>query len=124
MRDVIRTGNLDRDTLGERGWFIGHFAPEDHPFHSDNFEVKWSRLDEEEEKPSPAYNRCANTLLILVYGELEIDFPDAGKRLRLKQEGDYVYFGPGVRHQWKALVRTLAISIRWPSLPADQVASV
>jgi quercetin dioxygenase-like cupin family protein len=42
----------------------------------------------------------------------------ASESVLLEREGDYVMWGAGVDHTWRAEEDSIVITIRWPSLPA------
>jgi quercetin dioxygenase-like cupin family protein len=53
---------------------------------------------------------------------MQVDFPHTkAESVTLSNPGDYVFFAPGVCHTWKANQKTTVISVRWPSIPGDQV---
>ena len=109
-------GNVNTKSNGERGWIFGHFIDPTSPFHSDDFEIKWSKNPQGASKIAAKANKVAKTVCILVRGKFRVDFPDLNKSVLLEKEGDYVFFGNGIVHSWKALEESLTINIRWPSL--------
>jgi hypothetical protein len=57
---------------------------------------------------------------VLISGRFKIEFMDAPLHsVDLKRPGDYVIFGPGIRHRSTALKDTLFLTIRWPSVKGD-----
>ncbi len=117
----IESGNVHTKQNGERGWILGHFPQlAGTPFHTDAFEVKWSKLAKGQRKEGVGTNQTAPSVSILISGKFKIDFPESGESHILQKEGDYVFFGPGVAHTWEVLEDTLSITLRWPSLPEDQ----
>jgi hypothetical protein len=116
----IEIGNVNTKANGQRNWIIGHFIESSSPFHSQDFEVKWSKLSKGEAKSQVGSNGIAKTLAILAYGKQQINFPATNDVALLANEGDYVFFESGVEHSWEALEDTLLITIRWPSIPGDQ----
>ncbi len=108
------------DTAAQRDWVIGNFIDPTSPLHSDAFEVKWSTHKKGAGKGEAKANAVAKSISIIRSGKFQIDFPDQGKSIVLSKEGDYAYFGPGVRHSWTALEDSEMVTIRWPSIPNDQ----
>jgi len=49
-------------------------------------------------------------------GSLVLRFPD--RDVALREEGDYVLFGPGMPHSFRSVEESLVLTIRWPSIPA------
>ncbi|HZC00371.1 MAG TPA: signal peptidase I, partial [Gammaproteobacteria bacterium] len=35
--------------------------------------------------------------------------------ITMNRQGDYVMWGPGIDHSWKALSESVVITVRWPS---------
>jgi hypothetical protein len=113
---VFEHGHFDGDE--NRGWVVGHFAPGAR--RTRVVEVKWAH-----ERKGPAgieWRNCmkATTLSVLISGRFKIEFQDAPVlSVDLKRPGDYVIFGPGIRHRSTALKNTLFLTIRWPSVKGD-----
>ncbi|HEX2912656.1 MAG TPA: signal peptidase I [Chloroflexia bacterium] len=123
MKPLITSGNaaLDGYEDNRRGWFIGHFLDERRGLRSTaDIEVKWGIHPQGEVKISYALNEIATTMSLLISGRFKLDFPDQDQAVTLAQPGDYVIFGPGVPHIWEALEDSVVLSVRWPSLQADQ----
>lgn len=119
----IMQGNLEELAAEHKDWVLGHFMPEGSPFKTSAFELKWDKLSAGEKKSSLGTQKTAKTLGILVYGKFEFDFPKDRQKIILSKEGDYCFYDAGVTHSWRILEGCLLISIRWPSLPDDQVQS-
>ena len=100
---------------------MGNFIEDGSPFKTDAFELQWRKLKAGEEKPALGTQKVGKTIGILVYGKFEFIFPKENKKIILKNEGDYCFYDAGVTHTWKILEDCLLISIRWPSIPGDQV---
>ncbi len=130
MPKIIQ-GNLEELAAEHKDWVLGHFMKEGSPFKTSAFELKWAKLKAGEKKSSLGTQKTAKTLSILVYGKFEFDFPKEslsrtsgkvrGKKIILSKEGDYCFYDAGVTHSWRILEDCLLISIRWPSIPGDQV---
>lgn len=122
MPKIIQ-GNLEELAPKHKDWVLGHFMEEGSPFKTNAFELKWDKLKAGEKKSSLGTQKTAKTLGILVYGKFEFGFPKDRQKIILSKEGDYCFYDAGVTHSWRILEDCLLISIRWPSLPGDQVQS-
>jgi hypothetical protein len=126
MRDakeefLVRTGSAADEGAARSGWFLGHFIdPAAGLLHSRSVEVKWGVHRAGETKPATGANSTAHTLSILVSGRFLLDFPEAGRVVRLERPGDYALWPPGPQHRWTALEDSVVLTVRWPSLPGDQ----
>ena len=112
---VFEQGHFDG--VENRGWVIGHFAPGAR--RTKLVEVKWAH---ERKGPKGEWRNCtsATTLSVLISGRFKIEFEGAPFRsVKLKRRGDYVIFGPGIRHRSTALKKTMFLTIRWPSVKGD-----
>jgi hypothetical protein len=108
----------------KNGWFIGQFVPESEMFrHQNDFELKWGRHPKGEKRTSFAQYKTATTISILLSGVFFTRIKvDAGfTEVTLRAPGEYIAFGPGVPHSWEAIEDCDVLSIRFPSLAADQV---
>lgn len=123
MSDIL-VGNLDQDKMDNpqrRGWFLGYFMDQDSEFYSKDFEVKWGKHEQGYKKKGVGKNRTAKSISILVKGKVKIAFPEQNKETLLENEGDYVYFSPGIGHTFEALEQSITITFRWPSIKDDQI---
>jgi hypothetical protein len=110
-------GNAEQAARETRGWFLGHFAPgEDNPLCSQDVELKWFTHRQGEVRSEWAPGSRARTLNLLIRGRFVLVFPD--QEVALEREGDFVLFGPGVAHSYRAVEESLILTVRWPSLPA------
>lgn len=116
----LEEGNVYTKSNGERGWILGNFIDPSSPFHNEDFEIKWSKIPMGERKEDAKANKTAKTLCLLVYGKFSVILPEEKRTAVLKEEGDYIFFSPGVVHSWEALETSLIITVRWPSLKGDQ----
>ncbi len=116
----IVTGNFDKEALSHKGWILGHFVSPTLPLHNRNFEMKWGKHKKGESKTSIGVNERASTLSILIYGKVLLKFPSQSRESLLEEEGDYVFWGPGIPHKWEVLEDSLVLTVRWPSVPGDQ----
>lgn len=55
------------------------------------------------------------TVVLLIRGRFRINL--TAESVLLAGEGDYLMWGPGVDHTWRAEADSAVITIRWPSLP-------
>jgi hypothetical protein len=121
---MVYFGNAAIDQLRGTGWFVGHFAPPGPRRHGD-VELKWGvHRDGEVRARGPEAVTGATTISILIRGALRLVFDvDGAERVTtLRQEGDYVIFGPGIVHSWRALGETLVLTVRFPSIERTQSA--
>lgn len=106
------TGNTIKNAA-QRGWFLGPFHPKSNPLYSTAIELKWAthgKGDKKEVGP----DKPGMTITILVKGEFKIVFPD--KEFLLKRPGDFVLWGQGYAHGWKAVKQSLMFTVRWATL--------
>ena len=110
------TGNAAVASKSTRGWFLGHFIPEgDDALHSSDLEVKWFTHAKGETRPQWSPANDVRTLNILIRGRFVLLFPD--HEVLLKNEGDFVLFGPGIAHSFRSEEQSLVLTVRWPSIP-------
>lgn len=119
----IVTGNFEAEYNIHRGWVAGHFLDPSSPLCTSDLEIKWARHKKGEKKDLVAFNQTSKTLFILFSGRFKFIFPESDEEIIAKEEGDYVFFDAQVPHSWEVLEDCLAVSIRWPSIPHDQIAS-
>ena len=100
---------------------VGHFVRGPDARLTGAVEVKVSAHRRGDARRTPVVNRTASTLVVLIRGRVRLRFPM--RELILRQEGDYALWSAGVPHTWVADAESRVISVRWPSRPADQVAS-
>jgi len=120
--EKIQTGNLNKQSDSDkRGWFIGHFIESDNLFKNNEFEVNWGVHSKNEKKSQATANKIAKTLSILIKGKLVLKFQEDNKEIVLAKVGDYVFWDANVFHTWEALEDSTTLTIRWPSIPHDQI---
>jgi hypothetical protein len=108
-------GNASEASKDTRGWFVGHFMPgEDNPLRTDELEVKWYTHAKGETRAQWAPGNPVKTLNILIRGHFVLLFPN--QEVALEKEGDFVLFGPGLPHSYRAVEESLILTVRWPSL--------
>ncbi|HEX5731293.1 MAG TPA: signal peptidase I [Blastocatellia bacterium] len=105
----------------QRGWFVGHFIPNDCGLRcTPDVEIKWGIHPGNEKKPAASSNGESTTLTLLISGLFLISFPELGATITLEREGDYVVSAPGVLHGWKAIKDSVVLTVRWPSVINDK----
>lgn len=120
-RTGVVYGNAELDGAQTRRWFVGNFLPEETGRRFSDVELKWSVNRKGAKNEGIAYNKVAHSMAILVRGKMQVEFTNGN--ISLSQIGDYALWEPGVKHSWTALEDTITLSVRWPSLPADQRSS-
>jgi len=116
-------GNAAFASKDTRGWFLGHFMPgADNPLRTSDLEIKWYTHAEGETRNEWAPGNPVKTLNILIRGRFVLLFPD--EEVVLAKEGDFVLFGPDVPHSFRSEQESLVLTVRWPSLTADKLASL
>lgn len=125
----IKRGNVYKESKiqdpkekgGQGGWVFGWFAKK--PFKTEEFEIKFGNHKKGERKKDLAFNEKAKTFVVLIEGEMQINFYTTNNKplkVILKEEGDSVFYEAGVVHDWIAIKKSRTITIRWPSIPDDQ----
>lgn len=114
---TIHIGNAENFQHTNRGWFVGAFLDDHHgPLKTDDLELKWSRhtIGDHRHELSVAAETAS------ISGRFRLDFPDQNpNHVTLQQQGDFVYFGPGVPHAWQAEAESVILTVRWhPRIPA------
>ncbi|HEX4813045.1 MAG TPA: signal peptidase I [Nonomuraea sp.] len=117
--DRVYVGNATVDALADRGWLLGHFKPPGDPRHSDEVEIKWGVHPAGDERAEWVRGEDRTALLVLVSGRFRVELP--GRSVLLAEPGDYVVWGKGVDHSWRAEERSTVLTVRWPSVPGYRV---
>lgn len=115
-KGAISVGNASETGCGHGGWFIGPFLPVDAGIRrTDAVEVKWGRHSAGDSRAG--LNDCLDTqsLAILLSGNFVVEFPTLGEEVVLSQAGDYVLYGPGMVHGWRAVESSTVLTVRWPA---------
>jgi glyoxylate utilization-related uncharacterized protein len=116
MADSVYVGRAGEDGAGNQGWLLGHFMPPGRLLHSDTVEVKWGVHRQGERRADWATDEVRTALLVLIRGAFDVELRD--RTVMLREPGDYVVWGPGEDHSWRALAAdTQVLTVRWPSLP-------
>jgi hypothetical protein len=110
----IQVGNAIADAA-ERGWFVGHFIDKKFGIrHTKDVEIKWAEYPEDEERPEWVTGETRTAICILIAGSVDLIFRN--RNVTLSKPGDFVMWGPGVDHKWRAQKGTTTITVRWPSI--------
>lgn len=112
-------GNATRDGALDAGWLLGHFKPPGDPRHSEAVEIKWGVHAPGEERAEWAVGERRTALLVLISGRFVVQLRD--RSVRLEHQGDYVVWGPGVDHSWRAETAAVVLTVRWPSVAGYRV---
>lgn len=115
----ILHGN-SRYSHSHHGWFVGHFQAG--AACQTDVELKWGTHSKGTADRVPTANRSATSLTVLLSGRIEYEFDDGEEteRLCLSEPGDFVLWPPKVAHTWVAINDSVALTVRWPSIPGDQ----
>jgi hypothetical protein len=107
-------GNAAIDSKDRRGWLIGHFIEDaDDVRSSDDVEIKWGIHPAGDERAEWSTDEHRTTVVILVRGRFHLSLTN--ETIVLDEEGDYVMWGPGIDHAWRAEADSIVITVRWPS---------
>lgn len=128
MSDNWHAGNAAEDSADYRGWLIGHFvdASSGALRKTDDLEVKWGVHPAGEKRAAWTEHEERSTLVILISGKFRLDLsatsagdPQPGwsmTSVTLERQGDYLAWGPGTEHSWRAEEDSVVITVRWPSI--------
>jgi hypothetical protein len=125
--DGVTFGNADTLATLEpkrNGWFIGRFIDTDAYRQTHDVEVKWGRHNKGECHPFAA-NKTARTMSVLISGTMRLRFR-RGEELHvvtLKDPGDFAVWLPCLDHDSEFLEECVVLTVRWPSVPDDQIES-
>ena len=118
MAEQIYVGYAAADAAADRGWLLGHFRPAGDPRHSDDVEIKWGMHARGDQRAQWVSDEQRSAVILLVSGRFRVELP--GRSVLLARPGDYVVFR-GVGHSWYAEEESVAVAIRWPSIPGYAV---
>jgi quercetin dioxygenase-like cupin family protein len=108
------SGNAAEDGRETRGWLLGHFInPTEGVRSTRDVEVKWGIHLAGDERAEWTSDDQRTTLVLLVQGNFRVDLTET--RITLVRQGDYVVWGRGIDHSWKAISDSIVITVRWPS---------
>ncbi|HEX4793148.1 MAG TPA: hypothetical protein VH370_05120 [Humisphaera sp.] len=121
----IKQGNTISDGAAHKGWLIGRFIDEDPMRQTHEVEVKWGIHKAGETNRGFAADQVARSMSVLIRGRFRLTFRrgNVTEEILLEKEGDYAMWLPGVEHTWAAEAEgeTVILTVRWPSLPYQQV---
>lgn len=107
-------GNAAEDTVGTRGWLLGHFIePSDDVRSTKDVEVKWGIHPAGDKRAAWTADDQRTTLVLLVQGHFRVDLTEGSSTMT--RQGDYIMWGPSIDHTWEALADSVVITVRWPS---------
>lgn len=116
QHSAIQTGNAATDNA--KGWFVGGSIDKALGLrHTYDVELKWSTHKADEERLAWATNEVRTTVAILISGKYEVMFRD--QSVILTKQGDFVMWGEGHDHKGRALEDSVVLTVRWPSVPAQ-----
>lgn len=111
----IQSGNANLDSTETRGWLVGHFIdPSLGLRHAEDVEIKWSIHKAGDERQDWVVGETRTAINVLITGRIEMEFRD--RTIVLAQPGDYVMWGEGADHKWRATEESVALTVRWPSV--------
>jgi hypothetical protein len=113
MPDDVHTGNVAFDSLTHGGWLIGNLLPEG-PRHSDTAQIKWDDYRAGDSQEGWTTNESRTTFVMLIRGSFQVELLSTGV-FPLRALGDYVVWGPGIDHTWRANEASAVLTVRWPS---------
>jgi len=137
----VSSGNAAVDGAPSNGWFVGDFTrwlAERDPVpgalasiglrDTPVLEVKWGIHPAGQPRPAGWAERTpAVGVSVLVAGEFVVVFrEDAGapeREVRLREQGDYVVWGPAVEHRWYAVRDSIILTVRWATTHGASIAT-
>lgn len=113
-------GNAEKDAHENRSWLVGHFKARDDIRYDEDVEVKVSSHRADDGRPEWSTGEVRRTFFMLMTGrwrlELTEEAGDETETVILAAPGDYVVWGPGVAHTWRAEEDSTVVTVRWPSV--------
>jgi len=120
MSEAWHRGNANVEGADRRGWLIGHFIDDPADIRATkDVEIKWATHPAGDERASWVTDEYRTTVLLLVRGRFRVNLPD--ESVLLETEGDYVMWGAGIDHSWRADEDSVVVTVRWPSLEAQSL---
>lgn len=114
MDGTWETGNANDVGKDRRGWIVGHFVDDPPGIRTtEDVEIKWAHHPAGEERMSWVTDEYRTTIIFLVHGRFRIELPE--ENVLLKNEGDYLMWGAGTDHLWRAEEDSVVVTVRWPS---------
>lgn len=115
----VAYGNAAVDGQATKGWWVGHFHGIESGRYSRDVETKWATHEAGAKHGEWVLNRAATSMAVLVQGKHRLEFEETF--VVLENVGDYVIWGAGIKHSWTALDKSTVLTMRWPSIPEDQL---
>lgn len=119
VAESVYVGNAGIDGPLDGGWLLGHFKPVGDLRHSTDVEIKWGVHPPGDERAEWAVGETRTALLVLISGRFRVELRD--RSVLLARQGDYIVWGPGVDHSWRAEEPSVVLTVRWPSIPGYRV---
>lgn len=120
MTSAWYSGNAEADADENRSWLVGHFKASDDIRYDEDVEVKVSSHEAGDERVEWSTGEWRRTFFMLMTGRWRLDLAvedgEQGESIVLAQPGDYVVWGPGVAHTYRAEADSTVITVRWPSV--------
>jgi uncharacterized cupin superfamily protein len=116
MGDEVYVGNADDDADVHRGWLLGHFIDTSGGVRcTTDLEVKWGIHPAGQSRTGWTNGEDRSTMLMLIDGRFHLELSTGSHTL--SRRGDYVVWGPGIEHTWRAEEDSIMLTVRWPSVP-------
>jgi hypothetical protein len=115
----VSYGNGLLDGQQHAGWFVGHFVDEGKPQHTEDIEIKFTFNPTGKKNDGFVANRMSRSMAVLISGKHLLDFGNTS--ILLERPGDYAIWSAGVGHSWTSIMDSTVLTVRWPSIPKDQV---
>lgn len=118
MADNWHAGNANTDGAPRRGWLVGHFIEDQDDIRATtDVEIKWGVHPAGEERDAWVTDDYRTTVLVLVRGRFRLNL--RAESFVLENEGDYVMWGAGIDHSWRAEDDSVVMTVRWPSTATE-----
>ena len=131
LRDSFVKGNAAEDGKKFNGWFVGdieswckkdkrEFDPAEYSLRNTTLlEMKWGEHKRGDTKPKPwTKDSSSFAISILIKGKFLIQFRNKADEecevVKLRKRGDYVLWDEVLEHDWKALKKSVILTVRWP----------
>ena len=111
----IQVGNAQTDAA-QRGWFVGGFIDEKFGLrHSNDVEMRWAIHPAGDERAEWVTGETRTAICVLISGQVDFTFRNQSgeQQVTLAKQGDFVMWGPGDDHTWRAPVDAVTMAVRW-----------
>lgn len=103
-----------------RGWVVGRFIEDPESLlRSENCEIKLFKHAKGDKREQWSYSRSSTSFTMLIAGKWSQEYLEG--TVELTEPFDFTTWGPYVPHKWEALEESIMLTIRWPSIPGDNV---